>query len=241
MDEFAKALLAEGNTTVATLLVRRYRELGMTNDEFLVYLQLKSFADQGVAFPETKDLAAALGKSEQQVFDLLHQMIEKKLIQIQPIQKKGQLASDAYDFSLIFEKLAKLTTTQTTATDSRPVATGQSSRQAVFQQIEQEFGRPLSPIELEMISQWLDQDHYEPELVLLALKEAVLSQVYSLKYMDRILLSWEKKHLKTAAQVQQDKARRDRPNTSAPTSKQSTANSPHIPLFNIGDQPYHDV
>ncbi len=46
MDEFAKALLAEGNTTVATLLVRRYRELGMTNDEFLVYLQLKSFADQ---------------------------------------------------------------------------------------------------------------------------------------------------------------------------------------------------
>lgn len=85
-------------------------------------------------------------------------MIEKKLIQIQPIQKKGQLASDAYDFSLIFEKLAKLTTTQTTATDSRPVATGQSSRQAVFQQIEQEFGRPLSPIELEMISQWLDQD-----------------------------------------------------------------------------------
>lgn len=41
----------------------------------------------------------------------------------------------------------------------------------------------------------------------MALREAVLSQAYSLKYIDRILLSWEKKNIKTAAQVQQLKDR----------------------------------
>ena len=38
------------------------------------------------------------------------------------------------------------------------------------------FGRPLSPIELEMIGQWLNTDHYSPELIRLALREAVLNQ-----------------------------------------------------------------
>lgn len=239
MDEFTKTLLSEGNTTVSTLLMRRYQEVGMTNEEFLVYLHLKSFADQGVLFPETKLLAVTLGKSEQQVFDLLHQMIEKKLIQIQPIQKKGQLVNDAYDFSLIFKKLAKLVTDDVTTVVSDPVVTEKSPRQLVFQNIEQEFGRPLSPIELEMISQWLDQDHYESDLVLLSLKEAVLNQVYSLKYMDRILLSWEKKNLKTAAQVQHNKDHYNRQKSLEGTEGASSKKIAHIPLFHIGDQPYN--
>ena len=34
-----------------------------------------------------------------------------------------------------------------------------------------------------------------PELIRLALREAVLNQAYSLKYIDRILLAWERKIL----------------------------------------------
>ena len=48
---------------------------------------------------------------------------------------------------------------------------------------------------------WLDEDHYALELIELALREAVLSQVYSLKYVDRILLSWERKNIRTKDQV----------------------------------------
>ena len=39
-----------------------------------------------------------------------------------------------------------------------------------------------------MIGQWLNTDHYSPELIRLALREAVLNQAYSLKYIDRIYL-----------------------------------------------------
>ena len=71
-----------------------------------------------------------------------------------------------------------------------------------YNQIEIEFGRPLSPVEQETIRDWLTTDHYLPEVILLALREAVLNAAYSLKYMDRILLNWERRHLKTAQQVQ---------------------------------------
>ncbi|WP_278341151.1 DnaD domain-containing protein, partial [Lactobacillus acetotolerans] len=69
-------------------------------------------------------------------------------------------------------------------------------------QFEIEFGRYLSPIEREEIASWLNVDHYSPEIIKLALREAVLSQAYSLKYVDRILLNWQRHNLKTSAEVE---------------------------------------
>ena len=74
--------------------------------------------------------------------------------------------------------------------------------QTLFQKIEVEFGRPLSPIEQQTIQAWIVDDHYSVPLIMLALKEAVLNQAYSLKYMDRILLNWEKNNIKTPEQLQ---------------------------------------
>ncbi|MGL4695218.1 DnaD domain protein [Enterococcus larvae] len=71
----------------------------------------------------------------------------------------------------------------------------------VFQEIEKNFGRPLSPIEIETVGSWQSDDHYPDELVLVALHEAVLNQAYSLKYMDRILLNWERKGIKSKQQA----------------------------------------
>ena len=55
----------------------------------------------------------------------------------------------------------------------------------------------LSPMETEMISMWLDQDGHSPEVIRRALKEAVLSQKLSLRYIDRILFEWKKNNVKT--------------------------------------------
>ncbi|MFU1892569.1 DnaD domain-containing protein, partial [Enterococcus faecium] len=71
----------------------------------------------------------------------------------------------------------------------------------IYAAVEQNFGRPLSPIEMEMIKQWQTEDSYPDDLIQLALKEAVLNQAFSLKYMDRILLSWERKGIKTKNQA----------------------------------------
>lgn len=105
-----------------------------------------------------------------------------------------------------------------------------TQRQAVFQSIEQEFGRTLSPIEMESISQWLDIDHYSPELIQLALKEAVLNQVYNLKYMDRIISNWYKKNLKTPAQVEAYKKTRKNPHSD---DISNGYDGPDIPFINL--------
>lgn len=239
MDSFANTLIKSGQTTVATLLLEHYRELGMSNTEFLIYLQIKSYNDRGISFPQTETIAKAVGLTDNQIFQELHTMIGKRLMQIDTVQQPGQLARDSYDFTLLYEKLAQFVKKAEAETVTSQV---DNNRETIFNQIETEFGRPLSPIELEMISQWLDKDHYQVGIIRLALKEAVLNQVYNLKYMDRILLSWQKKHLTTPEQVQQEREHRQQ-NQGANSVNQANngtkkqKNLPHIPMFKIGEKP----
>ena len=71
----------------------------------------------------------------------------------------------------------------------------------LVRQFEIEFGRLLSPIEKQEIAAWLNIDHYNPEIVKLALREAILAQVYNFKYVDRILLNWQRHGLTTTDQI----------------------------------------
>ena len=60
----------------------------------------------------------------------------------------------------------------------------------VYSIIENEFGRPLSPIEYETIKHWLDEN--DEEIIRKAIKEASLNSVYNLKYIGKILDNWKK-------------------------------------------------
>lgn len=62
----------------------------------------------------------------------------------------------------------------------------------LFTAFEQEFGRPLSPMECETISAWVDQDRYPDELIRFALKEAVFAGKLHFRYIDRILIEWSR-------------------------------------------------
>ncbi len=103
-------------------------------------------------------------------------------------------------------------------------------RQEIFSNIEKEFGRTLSPIELETISQWFDIDNYDPDIIMLALKEAVLNQVRNLKYMDRILGNWEKQNLKTVQQIEDYSNKR---NNHKLSNDENGYSGPDIPIIDL--------
>ncbi|MNN67743.1 DNA replication protein DnaD [compost metagenome] len=67
----------------------------------------------------------------------------------------------------------------------------------MFVIFEKEFARPLTPMECETISGWVDEDGYPDELILLALKEAVFAGKVHFRYIDRILLEWSRNRVKT--------------------------------------------
>ncbi|WP_436648857.1 DnaD domain-containing protein [Lactiplantibacillus plantarum] len=238
MESLAAALVNDGQTTIANALLAHYREIGVTNDELLVYLQFKRLIDQGNQFPDAAVIAKSLGESTNAVFQRLHEMLAKKLLTIESITDDDQKIHDRYNFDGLYDKLAVALKKQPVSTQASEQATSENSRQKVFRAIQTEFGRDLSPIEMESISKWFDEDHYEPEVIELALREAVLRQVYNLTYMDRILLNWQKRNLKTAAQVEAERQRsiEQRLNSAPQPQRQTGANAgPKIPLFKLGE------
>ncbi len=70
----------------------------------------------------------------------------------------------------------------------------------IFQTFEKEFGRPLSPIEFELISAWV-KSGIEEELIIGALKEATYNGVRNMRYIDKIIYEWGKKGFKTMKDV----------------------------------------
>ena len=189
MDKIIRKYLAAGQMTVSNLLLNNYRQLGLDEAEFILMLQLMSRTQQGNAIDLT-EISQSMQLDTSKLGNLLRNLIEKKFLRLTTATDVAGRKYDKYDFTLLYEKLFALEQNEVTAELTQNKTT---SKQEVYKNIEVEFGRLLTPMELQTIDSWLNTENYSPELIVLALREAVLNQVYSLKYIDKILLSWENK------------------------------------------------
>ena len=222
--------LKSGTTTISNLLLDHYHELKMTHLELVLYLKLNQHQQGGDVFPDLIAISQRMGISQDEVYTALQSLLNKQLIRLVTTQTAGGKQTDAYDLTPLFVALESLLQIKTHQAEKQ---TQQASVSDLFQLFEQEFGRPLSPLELETIGQWLEEDHYDVELIRLGLKEAVLNQAYSLKYIDRILLNWERRNITSKAQVLQELEKRKRNVAKSDTQRAVPEEElPTIPLYN---------
>ncbi len=67
----------------------------------------------------------------------------------------------------------------------------------VFDYLQEEFGKLLSPMEIEVVRTW----DYDVEIIKLAIKEASTSNQRSIKYIDKILYNWKQANLKNTKEI----------------------------------------
>ena len=73
---------------------------------------------------------------------------------------------------------------------------------------ENEFGRCLTPIELETIRKW-KHCAYSDEMIFEALKEDPLSHVHNMRYIDKILIDWSRHGMKKSGRERYQEAVKD--------------------------------
>ncbi|BDR58382.1 DnaD domain protein [Xylocopilactobacillus apicola] len=194
--------LISGFSAVNNYLIQHYQEFGLTDQELILYLNLVSYANQNNLFPNMKTLSKNLHVSESEVFNLISSLERKRILTIETRDIDGK-ASSYYDLDHIY---------QIDVEEGDLIEVDQNNSdelEQLIQKFEVEFGRPLSPIEIEKVSGWLEVDHFNADLVEVALKEAVLAQVYNFKYIDRILVTWRKRNIKTARDYENSKLNND--------------------------------
>ncbi len=191
MMEKVIELLKEKPIIIPNLFYFHYKDLGLTEKEFLLFVYL---LNQDTPFLNPKEISEKLGYSKEEVLNLVNGIMEKDLLSFS-IQKEGNKREETLDFKEFYNKLAFYV-----INEKKEVEPSKN----LYDQFEQEFGRTLSTMEYEIINGWLNGEFTE-EMVLLALKEAVYNGVTNLRYIDKILYQWKKKGLKTKADVEKDK------------------------------------
>ncbi|HJA89261.1 MAG TPA: DnaD domain-containing protein [Candidatus Jeotgalibaca merdavium] len=224
MTDSLELWLASGQTVIHNSLLHHYATIGLDETELIFIIQMQSYLDQSVFFPNMAEIANRMGRREADIFSILHSLIQKNIISISTEKDDQGKVVDRYSLLPLYKKLQELL--------SRKKGQFEEKQQSInlLEIFQQEFGRLLTPIEMQTIGEWLDRDHYSQDIILEALREAVLNQKYSLKYIDRILLSWDKKNIRSSSQAKQETKRFAHSQYKEPTPTDDEEEL--IPLFN---------
>lgn len=183
-------------------LLSTYKVIGLNETEVMVILQIHRFLREGNDFPTPMEISSFLTIDEKACSDTLRKLLQKGFLSIEELENKQEQLSEAYSLDPLWTKL--FTDEELTESNEEHIGT-------IFVLFEQEFGRPLSPFEIETINSWIDDDNITPALIKAGLRESVLMGKLNFNYIDRILRDWKQKGIYSVEQARDSsKAFRDR-------------------------------
>lgn len=200
----------DGAASIPYSLLRSYRALKLTDTDAMLLLQLIAFRQlEQNEFPTIEQLQERIGSSSSVVGQAVQKLMKMGFVSIDEVYDPiTGVQSEKYNLAGLFQKLAVYNASgddfeaaaaaaipsKDESGETAAIAAGAPRRSSpnLFVLFEQEFGRPLTPMEYETINSWLDQDQYAEELIRFALKESVFAGKLHFRYIDRILLEWSR-------------------------------------------------
>lgn len=180
-------ILKEQPFVLPSILLKNYRNLNITDSELVILIYL---INSNVGF-NPKQISRDLKFDLNELMEIINSLIEKGIIKIEVLNKK--IREEVINLDELYNRLSFI------------VANGEEieSNSNLYDTFEKEFGRTLSPLDYEIITDW--QKDFDEQLILLALKEAVFNGVSNLRYIDKILHEWSKKGIKNEEDIINEK------------------------------------
>ncbi|APT47720.1 DnaD domain-containing protein [Bacillus safensis] len=222
-----------GSTSLPNLLIAHYEQLGLNESQMMVMLKIKMNEEQGVFFQTFEELSQGMTISAEECAYMVQHLIQKGFISIQPFEDRSGIQHDRYSVEPLWGVLYDFLETKQAKEVQKQQVQAEKSLYALF---EDEFGRPLSPLEGETLSIWMDQDHHDAEMIRLALREAVLSGKLNFRYIDRILFEWKKKGLKTAKEAKEHSQHFRSQQKTPPSNEETSTYKRQVPFYNWLEQ-----
>lgn len=179
-------ILKANNLSINELLIQNM-DKNLTLKDFLVFLKLLNTSCE--CFDCSK-IAKNLGLTEEDVMTSFNNLIVKGFIEYKTIREKGMI-KEIISLDKFYNSIALKLANQ----NKKEVSNN------IYDIFQKELVRSLSPTEYEYINNWLEKGLSE-NLIIGALKEAVLSGVKNFRYIDRVLFDWQKKGYRSMNDVE---------------------------------------
>lgn len=192
-------LIKENLFNVKDYLINNYKRMGLNEQEVLMLIHIYNISLTGENFLSIYQLQDKMTLEFVECSNLVYQLVQKNFLAFEmEIDEKGK-RKEKFTLEPLFNAILKDLHIENVNLINKQVDLTISSLISI---LESEFGRTLSPLEMEMIKMWFEQENYDSEIIKLAIKEALIAGAYNLKYIDRILINWRQRNLNTKEEVQ---------------------------------------
>ena len=198
-------ILKASNLSINELLIQNM-DKDLTLKDFLVFLKLLNTSCE--CFDCSK-MAKTFGLTEEDVMTSFNNLIIKGIIEYKPVKENGKI-KEVISLDKFYNNVALKLNNQNKLDISNNI----------YDIFQKELVRSLSPTEYEYINNWLEKGLTE-DLIIGALKEAILSGVKSFRYIDRVLFDWQEKGYRSMNDVEISKKK----NSKAPEKINQDNNS----------------
>ncbi|MFV0275222.1 MAG: DnaD domain-containing protein [Bacilli bacterium] len=158
---------------VSDSFLKNYKNLNISDAEFIILLVIINY-DLNVPI-DYKKISETLNMNLTDIVEKIHSLTDKKIIEIVVKKSKNNIISEFVSLDLLKYKLTHFVMDKSDKKDNSKI----------YSLFESEFGRPISPLELDALNNFLQK--YTSDKIMDALKEASLSGVNNMKYIEKIL------------------------------------------------------
>lgn len=191
-------MYSSGNIIIPIYILKNYKKFNISLESFVFLMYLYSKGNKIVFDPAL--FASELNIELTDVMEQITILNDKNILKVEVVKNEKKIMEEVISLEEFYNKLSLLVIEDVNEGSSQ-------DKSNIFEIIEQEFGRTLSPIEFEIIKAWLENNTSE-ELIKEALKEATFNGISNLRYIDKILYEWEKAGIKTKEDVMKNKSKR---------------------------------
>lgn len=192
-------IFKQGNMVIPLYFLQHYKDFKLELEEFIFLMYLYNLGNKFLFDPGK--FSNELNIELMDVMNYVGNLTEKHFIRVEVLKNEKGLMEEVVILDEFYNKLSMITIDEVNNTSN-------SEDSNIFEIIEKEFGRTLSPIEYEIIKAWLDGGFNE-ELIKEAIKEATMNNVSNLRYIDKILFEWGKAGIKSASDVEKNRKKRN--------------------------------
>lgn len=175
-------------------LLDHYNQLGINEAELVILIKLLHASESSNKQPSIESLQQGTTFGSREVTTIIQSLIQHDLLELKVEKDEEGKFTEYMNLNQFYVKLSEIMEQVNIKVEEENT---EVEFNVLFQQIEQAFGRPLSPFEIETLNQWLDIDKHELSVIQAALDEATSQNKLRFKYIDRILLNWKKNNVKT--------------------------------------------
>ncbi|WP_426428619.1 DnaD domain protein [Staphylococcus equorum] len=175
-------------------LLDHYNELGLNETELVILIKLLHASETSNKQPSIETLQQGSALDSREITSIIQTLIQHDLLELNVNKDEEGKFTEYMNLDQFYDRLSEIIQQMNVKQVEHE---SELEFNTLFQKIEQAFGRPLSPYEIETLNQWLDIDKHDLSVIQAALNEAESQNKMSFKYIDRILLNWKKNNVKT--------------------------------------------